>query len=348
MKKNNIKGFVLAEVIVVSVVVISALIVIYMQFISVNNGYYRSFKYNTIDDLYAVEDIRSFIEKDNMDRIVEQLKDNVYIDLSDCSYNYFIEYNYCENLLDTLNVKTLIITYEDVTNLKNNLNSISFSEGLKSFIKTISANKNNKYRLIVEFEDDRYATLKMGEIIYKLTNLVKNGSFEKGEEGWMSFSSNPSLSISSEFFKYGHYSVKNYNGPITSGAYTGEIQAIANHKYYVSVWSYDQSSSCYTGFSWKYNNTDNWKDLKANADKKLNYWYKSSLLTLAPDYSKLTGKVVLAGIGSDESNIGCYGDNVLVIDLTETFGAGKEPSQEWCDNNIKWFEGTIEISYDNL
>jgi len=70
MKKNNIKGFVLAEVIIVSVVVITALTVMYMQFISVNNSYYRSFKYNTVDDLYATNNIRSFIEDDNLDNLV--------------------------------------------------------------------------------------------------------------------------------------------------------------------------------------------------------------------------------------------------------------------------------------
>lgn len=165
MKKSNIKGFILAEVIVVSVVVISAIIILYMQFTSVNNSYYRSFKYNTIDDLYSVNNIRSFIEVDNLDNIIEQLNEKNYVDLSSCSNTYFIEYNYCKNLLSTLNVKTLIFTYEDVTNLKKELNTPTFSEGMKTFIKTISSTKNNKYRIIVEFEDDRYATLKLGSFI---------------------------------------------------------------------------------------------------------------------------------------------------------------------------------------
>lgn len=177
MKKSNIKGFVLAEVIVVSVVVISALVILYTQFISVNNSYYRSFKYNTVDDLYAVNNVINFIEKDNLNNIIEHLNDNNYVDLSSCSNDYFIEYNYCKNLLSTLNIKTLIFTYEDVNELKKELKTSNLSEGMKTFIKTISASKNNKYRVIVEFEDDRYATLKLGSFV------VSNISNECVREG---------------------------------------------------------------------------------------------------------------------------------------------------------------------
>ena len=35
--------------------------------------------------------------------------------------------------------------------------------------------------------------------------------------------------------------------------------------------------------------------------------------------------------------------NNEVIDLTESFGAGNEPSKEWCDANIDYFDGTITV-----
>ena len=38
-----------------------------------------------------------------------------------------------------------------------------------------------------------------------------------------------------------------------------------------------------------------------------------------------------------------YFDDVIFIDLTETFGAGNEPSQDWCDKHINYFEGTSTI-----
>jgi hypothetical protein len=34
-------------------------------------------------------------------------------------------------------------------------------------------------------------------------------------------------------------------------------------------------------------------------------------------------------------------DGIMLIDLTESFGAGNEPSLNWCDNNIPYFTGTL-------
>ena len=33
----------------------------------------------------------------------------------------------------------------------------------------------------------------------------------------------------------------------------------------------------------------------------------------------------------------------MVIDLTEAFGEGNEPTKEWCDTNIPYFDGATEI-----
>ena len=40
-----------------------------------------------------------------------------------------------------------------------------------------------------------------------------------------------------------------------------------------------------------------------------------------------------------------YVDGVLCIDLTEAFGAGYEPNQSWCNNNIPYFTGELSINY---
>lgn len=178
MKKSLKRGFVMAEMIVVSIVVLTALIVIYLQFITVNNGYYRSFNYNSVDDLYALNNVKEFILEDNFENITNALYGKSYIDLTSCSTDYFIEYNYCKTLLDTLNITSLIMAYEDVNNLKNDLKEENtLTEGMYTFVKTIASNKNNKYRLIAEFDDGRYATLKLGSFI------VSNISNECVREG---------------------------------------------------------------------------------------------------------------------------------------------------------------------
>lgn len=40
-----------------------------------------------------------------------------------------------------------------------------------------------------------------------------------------------------------------------------------------------------------------------------------------------------------------YFDGLVIVDLTETFGAGNEPDKNWCDKNINYFEGTTTVIY---
>jgi len=38
-----------------------------------------------------------------------------------------------------------------------------------------------------------------------------------------------------------------------------------------------------------------------------------------------------------------YYDDVFLIDLTATFGAGNEPTKAWCDEHINYFDGSSKI-----
>lgn len=163
MKKINKKGFVLAETIAVSTVVLTSLVIIYTQFISISNSYNRSFKYNNVNNLYLVENIRQFLINDNsLNRLITSLENGQsYIDMTSCSNDYFTEYIYCETLFNYSNAKTVLFTKEDITNLKNTIDNTNYSQNLKSFIKNINNSIDNNYRLIVEFNDDTFATIKV-------------------------------------------------------------------------------------------------------------------------------------------------------------------------------------------
>jgi hypothetical protein len=43
----------------------------------------------------------------------------------------------------------------------------------------------------------------------------------------------------------------------------------------------------------------------------------------------------------------CF-DGLVIIDLTESFGAGYEPTKAWCDANIPYFVGTTMIDASNM
>jgi len=158
MKKNNKKGFIFAETIVISVVVVGALIFIYTQFMTVNKSYQNSFRYNTVDKLYATKNIIEYIKTDGLENLSSSLKGE-YIDITSCSVDYFMEVNYCEDLFKNLGIKTVLFVKEDVSGLKQQKN-LPFTEEMKAYIKTIQVKKENRYRIIAEFEDNTFASLK--------------------------------------------------------------------------------------------------------------------------------------------------------------------------------------------
>ena len=173
MKKNN-KGFLLAEVITVSVVTIVALVIIYVQFVAVDNSYYKSFKYNNVDKLYLANQLKQFINGDNASELYSDIENISYADITNCDA-YFIERTYCRNLISAIDAKQVLVTKLDTSSILDKLKENKIvSSDMYTFI---SNNKSleNGYRLIIEFNDNTYATLKLGSgIIYKDT--VLNGA----------------------------------------------------------------------------------------------------------------------------------------------------------------------------
>lgn len=159
MKKNNKKGFVLAETIAVSVIIMTSLVIVYTQFATLNNSYKTSFQYNNVNNLYLVNNLRNFIKDDGLDRLIQLLDNNEYIDITSCPSYLFDEYLYCRLLVDSSNMKTVLFTKEDISELKNSIDNTNYSQTMKNYIKKINNSTGNSQRLIVEFEDETYATL---------------------------------------------------------------------------------------------------------------------------------------------------------------------------------------------
>ena len=173
MKKNN-KGFLLAEVITVSVVTIVALVIIYAQFVTVDNSYYKSFKYNNVYKLFLANQLKQFINGDNANELYSDIENISYADITNCDA-YFIERTYCRNLISAIDAKQVLVTKLDTSSILDKLKENKIvSSDMYTFI---SNNKSleNGYRLIIEFNDNTYATLKLGSsVIYKDT--VLNGA----------------------------------------------------------------------------------------------------------------------------------------------------------------------------
>ena len=174
---------------------------------------------------------------------------------------------------------------------------------------------------------------------YNITNLVTNGSFEDGINGWnTSFNFSTELITDYSFSKYGNNSF--YISFDTGGWYKQTVSDIVEGNiYYASIYLnvVDVNSS---------NAGIRIIDLTGSTTN-----YNKTISYLTNNYEKISGKFQTTSpglhlwFGGDLAGSKVYFDGYLLVDLTQTFGAGNEPSQEWCDENINWFDGTVSISY---
>lgn len=159
MKKINNKGFMLVETLVATVIVIGVLIGLYTQFSSVLRTYNDSFKYNTVENLYSLDNISTFVVSDYSAilQFDDELKDKEFIDITNCSY--FAETEYCTDLLKFENIRSLYVSHNSFDKTKFKLDDEEFAK----FIKKINPQEGGTYRLIAAFNDGSFATIRFGD-----------------------------------------------------------------------------------------------------------------------------------------------------------------------------------------
>ena len=159
MKKNSSKGFMLAETLVVTTFVAGVLIFLFIQFSNLNKNYENSYKYNSIEGLYAARNIKYFIESDTdfIASLSEKVNHNNFLDITDCSV--FTEKEYCLKLFEIENIEKAFIT----TNEINKDLFYEYDEGIKKFINRINTEGTQEYRLLISFKDSTYSTIRFGD-----------------------------------------------------------------------------------------------------------------------------------------------------------------------------------------
>ena len=201
----------------------------------------------------------------------------------------------------------------------------------------ISKDENyNKYNYLVEFDKegydipDKYCNAK-----YEYSNLVKNGSFEDGLEEW-----------SIPFGDGSNVLLLNDRHVISTNGENFVQQIISwseNHIYYYTAEGLGNENNsgiimCDISQSPTGLGFSTWFSFQANQTS----WVRSSKIinmTISLD------RVISVGY-STNMNGTFYFDNVIVIDLTETFGAGNEPDKEWCDENLNYIDyGKTNYAY---
>lgn len=159
MKKT--RAFALVETLIVSTIIATILMYIFIQFNKVEGMYDESFAYNDVDNLYKLDSIKGYIDSlDNSSVINITAKINsddiIIMDRNEDTYSNIEYLDNQVDLLNNLDVKTLVFTKSDV----NNVDTSNLSATLKNMIKKID-NKSNNYRMIAEFNNGDVATITM-------------------------------------------------------------------------------------------------------------------------------------------------------------------------------------------
>ena len=159
MRKNN-KGFMLIETLLVSVFVVSTLIFIYIQFEKVRNSYQTSFSYNTTNGVYGANAILTYLKENGMENLDKRIDEgDAYIDLTNCPGSYLSTTAFCHRLLTDLKVHKIFYVSNDVTNFKSKMDQAAISNKFKSFVRSIKEPDTAGYRLLIEYENEEYATI---------------------------------------------------------------------------------------------------------------------------------------------------------------------------------------------
>lgn len=173
MKKLNNKGFMLIEILIVSIFVSSILIVLFLQFKKINYSYDVSFKYNTVDGLYLLNNVKKrIITNPSSDNIVSNSYDyyknnlsankfiNIYSKTKDgivCKVNA-----YDCNLFEKMEIKQLFIVGKDSkSEILNDKNlSITFRDYITYMNFSVDVGLDfSDYFIVAEFNDNTYASV---------------------------------------------------------------------------------------------------------------------------------------------------------------------------------------------
>ena len=155
MKKN---GFVLIETLLATTLIVVVFTILYIQFGTINQSYKTTYNNNTVEKLYSANNIKTFILSNGYSNLIP-IED--YLDLTSCSA--FTNQSLCTSLINVLDIRQVILMKDDIKNLKSTLmDDETISDNFKIFIKNLGYSTiDNNYRLIVEFNDNQCASIRM-------------------------------------------------------------------------------------------------------------------------------------------------------------------------------------------
>lgn len=159
MKKMNKRGFFLVETIVVVTIAATVLVILYTQINSFFSNYNRTSKYNTVDAVHAVHNIKLTIVENYTPNLITDLDTSGPIfDIT--SYDFDAD-NYYDTLIDKLNIDKVYFTPYDINDVIDNYETYDINASLLDFLKTQRVNdtKEDTYRIIIMLNNGHYGSV---------------------------------------------------------------------------------------------------------------------------------------------------------------------------------------------
>lgn len=161
MKKNN-KGFMLAEVVITSTIVMTAMISLYFTFNKLYARYNTLTTYKNIDGMYAIENIIDDLIEDQNINIILATKNGKIIANGNCQ----VSTNYCNETQEAYNIENMYMVKMNNTqidNLKTGANATlqDYLDYTKKYYKF----DGNHYLIILEYKNGdefNYSSMELG------------------------------------------------------------------------------------------------------------------------------------------------------------------------------------------
>lgn len=174
MKKNN-NGFTLLETLIVSAFVAGTLTYLFIQINNAKTNYDITFRYDSINALYNTRNVAYYLREIGYNNLISRLtnEENGYVvvynnDINSCQF--ISDITYCNNLMEQLEIKTVLFTSENLNKLNTVIKEnkdIFFKDKkeLTRYIKQLDYdidNSSDLYRIIIEYEDNTFSSLEIG------------------------------------------------------------------------------------------------------------------------------------------------------------------------------------------
>lgn len=164
MKKNNKKGFAIAEILAVTVVIMVIFVTVYSNFFPTTAEFERRVAYNDLESLYATYYMRQ-LYNDYFQQTSFSGDYAVLYDGKECKNLTGNDKNKCKTIAEKLGIQEMIVSTNNIEGLKGvlkNIDDSKISSDLKKYIKylpkaSITGTNKEELRIILKTESG-YAT----------------------------------------------------------------------------------------------------------------------------------------------------------------------------------------------